>query len=377
MGISYPRSRELANSRSYNTRVINTSTARVEEMAAHLKELERLPEILQQLENTKTAQLSPPAPHGALDRAGVRIDYRFALRHYIDSAVSVCLGINTPSTLSFQVSALETSSSLLTLEYSKAPISQTSSDESRRPSRKCTQILVRNVGLYQTMAFQVAPEYTIGTIKSLVCERVGLENAKFELLYSGSVLSSSDKSIDEYGISHDATLTCISFRPTDQPPAPCREFLACVVIKTLTGTTFRLSVEPQSLVRDVKVMSADRLKLPRPEDIRLIYGGKQLADHGCMSECGIGNLNTLTTLYLVPRLGGPPAAFGNGDAHTGTESALLESPKPQGEGLAPPRSTKAKSPALKALLSRKMAFGIPLVPRRGTVCCFSYPSFCL
>ena len=208
------------------------------------------------------------------------------------------------------------------------------------------------------MAFQVAPEYTIGTFKSLVCERIGLENAKFELLYSGSVLSSSDKSIDEYGISHDATLTCISFRPTDQPPAPCRELLACVVIKTLTGTTFRLSVEPQSLVREVKVMSADRLKLPRPEDFRLIHGGKQLADHGCLSEYGIGNLNAL---YLVPRLGGPPAAFGNGDAHTGTESVLLESPKPQGEGLVPPRSTKAKTQVLRFW---QAPFGTPWVPRR-------------
>ena len=294
------------------------------------------------MEDNKAAQLPPAAPHGALDRAGLRIDYKFALRHHLDSAASHS-AIKTPSTPSFQVSALETSSSLLISGYYTAPTSQTTG-ESRRPSRKCTQILVCNVGSYQTMAFQVAPEYTIEKIKSLVRERISLENAKFELLYSGSVLCSSDKSIDEYGIPHDATLTCISFRPTTLPLA--------LVIMSLTGNTFRLSVKPNSLIRQIKEMCADRLAIPQLDDIRLVYEGNPLGDHLRLSDYGVGNESIL---YLVPGLG---------DDDTGAEKVLLESLKPQGKELAPPRSSEAKRPAKQVLSFWKAPFGAPWVPTR-------------
>ena len=307
------------------------------------------------MEDIRAAQLPQGPSHGALDRAGLRIDYKFALRRHLDSAASYS-GIKTPSTPSFQVSALENSSSLLISGYytahtsqnnveSRRPSAQTSTGESRPASRKCTQILVRNVGSYQTMAFQVAPQYTIEKIKSLVRERIGLENAKFELLYSGSVLCSSDKSIEGYGIPHDATLSCISFRPTTFP-------LALVITMSFTYTTFRLSVKPNSLVRQIKEMCADRLGTPRPEDLRLVHEGKPLGDDGCLSNYGVGNESIL---YLVQGLG---------VADTGAEKVLLESPKPQGEDLAPPRSSKAKTPAKQGLSFWKAPFGAPWVPTR-------------
>ena len=273
-------------------------------MAAYLQELENLPEILERMEDLNAAHLPQATPHRAIDRAGIRIDYRFALRHYIDGAASTFSGINTPSTPSIQVSALETSSSLLTSEYHTAPMSQISNGECCQPSRKCTQILVRNVGVHQTMAFQVAPEDTIGTIKSLVRERIGLEHASFELLYSSRVLKSSDKSIDEYGIPHDATLTCLSFR-SNIPPVTKTHIR--VIIKTIMGMTFALSVKADTLVGEVKQMSVDwlRVKRPmvRPTDIRLIRAGVQLEGHRRLSDCSIGDGDNL---YLVVLLGGTP-----------------------------------------------------------------------
>ena len=371
MYLTLSRSRQLANRLSYNTHAIHAST--------HPEELERLREILEQIEDNKAAQLSPAPPHEALDRAGLRVDYKFALRHYIDSAASRS-GMKTPATPSFQVSALETSSSLLMAEYytahtsqtntgqshrlsaqtntgesrrpsaqtntsdSRRPSAQGSTGESRGPSRKCTQILVRNVGMYQTMAFQVAPEYTIQTIKSLVRERIGLENARFQLLYSGKALYASDKSIGEYGIPHDATLSCTSFRPTTLP-------LSIVIMRT-RGTSFRLSVNPNSLVRQIKGMCAARLAIDRPEDIRLIYAGKQLGNYSCLSDYGIDNESIL---YLVPALE---------DAETGAEKDLLESSKPQEEDLALPRSSEAKTPVKQVLSFWKAPFGAPWIPTR-------------
>ena len=252
------------------------------------------------MEDLNTAHLPQVNPHRANDRAGIRVDYRYALRHYFDDAASTYSGINTPSTPSIQVSVLETSSSGLTSEYHTAPMSQISNGECYQPSRKSTQILIRNVGVHQTMAFQVAPEDSIGKIKSLVRERIGLEHASFELLYSSRVLKSSGKSIGEYGIPHDATLTCLSFRANKVPVRKIR-----VIIRTPDGIKFPLTVEAHTLIGEVKEMSADWLSIERPIDIGLINASKQLEDHRRLSDYGIDDAYML---YMIWRRHRPPAA---------------------------------------------------------------------
>ncbi len=284
-------------------RATSASTARIEEdMAAHLQELEKLPEILQQMEDLKAAQLPQAAPHGAIDRAGIKTDYTFALRHYTDGAASMYSDMKTPSAPSLQISALETTSSQLTSRFYTAPMSQTSNSDNRQTSRKCTQILVRNVGLHKTMAFQVIP-HTVGTIKSMICERIGLENAEFELLYSSRVLYSSQQSIDEYGIPHDATLTCISFRPNHSPPAPIEEInaeeISWVNIKTLDDEEkIHLSVRGVTSVREVKEMWTGQ----KGGDLvaggcHLIYAGRQLKDDLHLSDYGICDADILWMVY--------------------------------------------------------------------------------
>ena len=343
-------------------------------MAAYLQELENLPEILERMEDLNAAHLPQATPHRAIDRASIKIDYKFALRHYIDGAASTFSGINTPSTPSFQISALETSSSLLTSEYHTAPMSQISNGECCQPSRKCTQILVCNVGVLQTMAFQVAPEDTIGTIKSLIRERIGLEHASFELLYSSRVLN-SDKSIDEYGIPHDATLTCLSFRPNRvltssdnlidehgiahdatlthlffRPNnAPFKKPLSLVIIKTIMGITFRLSVKADTLVHEVKLKCVNWRRIGRLTDIRLIHAGKQLGDHHRLSDCGIGDEDKL---YLVPKLGAPLAA-----SHD-------KIPGSQEEDEARPPDSEPKKIGNQVLSFWKTPFRTTWVPRR-------------
>ena len=307
-------------------------------MATYLQQLENLPQILELMEDLNAAHLPQATPHRANDRAGIRTDYRYALRHFFDGASSTYSGINTPPTPSFQVSALETSSSGLTSKYCTAPMSQISNGEWYQPSRKCTQILIRNIGVHQTMAFQVAPEDSIGKIKSLVCERIGLEHASFELLYSSRVLKSSDKSIDEYGIPHDATLTCLSFRPNKVPVTEIS-----VIIKTLVGMKFSLSVKADTLVREVKEMSADWLSIERPTIIRLIHAGKQLGDHHCLSDYSIGDE---AVLYIVWMHSGLPAASNNKNSKSREEEEEEEA----GETRPPvsePRKIRHEVPSLR------------------------------
>ena len=81
--------------------------------------------------------------------------------------------------------------------------------------------------------------------------------------------------------------------------------LFCITIKTLIGGTCRLPVEADTLVGEVEQMSADRLSIKRPADIRLIHAGKYLAGHRRLSYYGIGDGDRL---YLVMKLGGPPVA---------------------------------------------------------------------
>ena len=334
-------------------------------MATYRKELERLPEILEQLEDLKAAQLPQAAPHGAIDRAGIKIDYRFALRHYVDSAASICSGMSTPSG-SFQVSALETSSYQMTSKFYTAPMSQASNSGEPLPSRKCTQILVRNVGLHKTMAFQVVPEHTIEQIKSLVCERIGLENAEFELLYSSRVLYSSDKSIDEYGIPHDATLTCISFKPNHSPPAPYKE-MSRVWMRTLILGSYRedfcLSIGRETLVHELKFMNAAQLKRPL-SDFCLIFGGQVLEeDDRHLFDYGICDDSTI---YIVVRARRPSNAAADRDAPAVTESTLPENPALQEDENTPPRNLEAKNilPPLPWVL--KASLRVPRSPGKRT-----------
>ena len=340
-------------------------------MAAYRQELENLPQILERMGGLNAARLPQAAPHRSIDRAGIRIDYTYALRHHLDDAASVHSGIDTPSTPSFQVSVPETSSSGLSSEYHTAPMSQISNGECRQSSKKCTRILIRNVGVHQDMAFQVAREDTIGTIKSLVREKIGLKHASFELLYSSHVLNLPDKSIDEYGIPNDATLSCLSFKPNTQE-------IFCVMIKTTIpsssgrvqktldiraepmtfgpkaptdgiGITFPLSVEAHTLIDDVKEMSADLLGIKGPKDIRLVHAGKQLEDHHRLSDFGIGDDDEL---HLIPKLG----SF--------VTTSNDKSPQSQEEDEARPPASEPEQIGNQVLLFWEAPFGTPWVPER-------------